>query len=378
MEGVCSNGAEGRIISMAEAASKYPGFKFSPSDAELISYYLMKKLEGLDKSVEQLIPEVDISAHEPWDLPAKSIIPSESEWFFFSVRGRKYPKGSQSKRATEHGYWKATGKERNVKSSSVVIGTKRTLVFHLGRAPKGKRMEWIMHEYSTNAKSQDSLVICRLRRSNKFHMNSASDLGSADLVQTSDVNRTDVFEGDKLAEGYARKCSGSHISHSVKEIDSGSNSSHQKNSHGNEDFYADILKDDIVKLDESSVSATCNILPTVPINLEPVPMCQDSEKLVQDLMYPIPPLQGTANRRIRLRREKLESSSTKVLEMKASDYSAEKAEPQAGSSEPSERRTSVIMGRWLVYGVLIGLSLLFGFVYLLGGFRRVRMIVHSS
>lgn len=84
----------------------------------------------------------------------KSIIHSQNEWFFFSARGRKYPNGLQSRRATELGYWKATGKERNVKSGINVIGTKRTLVFHLGRAPKGERTEWIMHEYCMNGKSQ--------------------------------------------------------------------------------------------------------------------------------------------------------------------------------------------------------------------------------
>ena len=90
--------------------------------------------------------------------PAKSVIQSENEWFFFSARGRKYPNGSQSKRATELGYWKATGKERNVKSGSDVIGTKRTLVFHVGRAPKGERTEWIMHEYCMQGQSQ--VMIC--------------------------------------------------------------------------------------------------------------------------------------------------------------------------------------------------------------------------
>lgn len=89
-----------------------------------------------------------------YGLPAKSVVPSENEWFFFSSRGRKYPRGSQNKRATESGYWKATGKERNVKSGSNTIGTKRTLVFHTGRAPKGERTEWIMHEYCMSGTSQ--------------------------------------------------------------------------------------------------------------------------------------------------------------------------------------------------------------------------------
>lgn len=78
----------------------------------------------------------------------KSVILSNNEWYFFCPRGRKYPKGLQTKRGTDSGYWKVTGKERNVKSGTRVVGTKRTLVFHKGRAPKGTRTEWIMHEYS--------------------------------------------------------------------------------------------------------------------------------------------------------------------------------------------------------------------------------------
>lgn len=56
------------------------------------------------------------------------------------------------------GYWKATGKERDVKSGSEVIGTKRTLVFYTGRAPKSERTEWIMNEYCMCMKGV-SLVI---------------------------------------------------------------------------------------------------------------------------------------------------------------------------------------------------------------------------
>ncbi|KAI6685347.1 hypothetical protein NL676_031260 [Syzygium grande] len=266
MNGVCTDGTEGRIISMADTASMYPGFKFSTSGAELIPYYLTKKLEDLDKSVKQLIPEVDISAHEPWDLPS---------WSLRSL----HP----------------------CSNSGVLVACPRGKVieFYLKIPIPLKNDQNVSCVCIPPFKSAGSLVICCLRRSNMFHMNNASD-----IMQTSDVDRTDVSEGDNLADGYARKCSGN------------------------------ILKDDIVKLDESSVSATR--LPTVPINPEAVLMSQDSQNLVQDFMSLIPPFQGTANQRIRLRRQKPESSSTIALEIKASDYSAEKAELEEAQSPQRE------------------------------------------
>lgn len=73
----------------------------------------------------------------------------EREWYFYSLRDRKYPTGLRTNRSTVSGYWKATGKDREIFSSSgaLLVGLKKTLVFYLGRAPRGEKTKWILHEY---------------------------------------------------------------------------------------------------------------------------------------------------------------------------------------------------------------------------------------
>lgn len=71
----------------------------------------------------------------------------DREWYFFCPRARKYASGGRMNRTTESGYWKTTGKDRQVVYENRTVGQIRTLIFHQGRAPKGDRTDWVMHEY---------------------------------------------------------------------------------------------------------------------------------------------------------------------------------------------------------------------------------------
>ncbi|KAI5558881.1 hypothetical protein BDE02_17G071800 [Populus trichocarpa] len=146
-----------------------PGFRFHPTDEELITHYLSQKV--LDNYFcARAIGEVDLNKCEPWDLPWRAKM-GEKEWYFFCVIDRKYPTGLRTNRATDAGYWKATGKDKEIYRAKTLVGMKKTLVFYKGRAPKGEKTNWVMHEYRLEGKTpvynppktaKNDWVICRI------------------------------------------------------------------------------------------------------------------------------------------------------------------------------------------------------------------------
>ncbi|KAL6529144.1 hypothetical protein OROHE_014888 [Orobanche hederae] len=165
-----------------------PGFRFHPTDEELVVQYLMRKVLSYPLPAS-IIPEADVSKSDPWDLPGDG----EHDRYFFSPNRKK-----RSNRATGSGYWKATGSDKQIvsfnKQNSAIVGMKKTLVFYRWvknnkRPPNGSktrtgaRTDWVMHEYRlntstqnntpTNNLSQGNWVLCRifLKRRNKINNN---------------------------------------------------------------------------------------------------------------------------------------------------------------------------------------------------------------
>nr|XP_009796908.1 PREDICTED: NAC transcription factor 25-like isoform X2 [Nicotiana sylvestris] len=122
-----------------------PGFRFHPTEEELVEFYLRRKVEAL-----------------------ASI--GEKEWYFYVPRDRKYRNGDRPNRVTTSGYWKATGADRMIRSeNSRSIGLKKTLVFYSGKAPKGIRTSWIMNEYrlpqhETERLQKAEISLCRVHK----------------------------------------------------------------------------------------------------------------------------------------------------------------------------------------------------------------------
>ncbi|CAI0448062.1 unnamed protein product [Linum tenue] len=126
-----------------------PGFRFHPTDEELVGFYLKRKTQLRPLSID-LIKQLDIYKYDPWDLPKMATGSGEKEWYFFCPRDRKYRNSARPNRVTGSGFWKATGTDRPIYSSEgnkYCIGLKKSLVFYKGRAAKGMKTDWMMHEF---------------------------------------------------------------------------------------------------------------------------------------------------------------------------------------------------------------------------------------
>ncbi|PQQ07924.1 NAC domain-containing protein 2 [Prunus yedoensis var. nudiflora] len=148
-----------------------PGFRFHPTDEELVNYYLCRKCAGQSLAVP-IIKEIDLYKFDPWQLPDMALY-GEKEWYFFSPRDRKYPTVQGRTGQQEPGTGRQPGQTSTLESPRH-LGLKRRSCSTLGKLPKELKTNWIMHEYrlanvdrSASKKNNNNLrlddwVLCRI------------------------------------------------------------------------------------------------------------------------------------------------------------------------------------------------------------------------
>ncbi|CAI5467570.1 unnamed protein product [Closterium sp. Yama58-4] len=164
------------------------GYRFRPSEEELVFSYLLNRTSGQAYAARPLLqlPEVNVLRCDPSSLPSDACF--DGEWFFYYRPSQHGSKKERSVKCGETvvGFWKSTGNDHAVrlgrsKSSSSnghasqkalpdggVTGMKKKLVYYSKSGPsdhKGSKTDWIMDEYRLEAEAGSelaALVLCRV------------------------------------------------------------------------------------------------------------------------------------------------------------------------------------------------------------------------
>ncbi|KAL5780222.1 hypothetical protein ACOSQ2_010959 [Xanthoceras sorbifolium] len=155
-----------------------PGCRFYPSEEQLLRYYLTNKNtngnEEGDLRGYNLIKELDLYEHEPYELPEKACYAygyggRKRHWYCYSKVRVTNGNGREKKsRGAKNGYWRRRGKVRDVVAvnrggEKVVVGTRKSFVFYLGNSPKtAVRTDWVMYEYALVDHVKATFVLCRI------------------------------------------------------------------------------------------------------------------------------------------------------------------------------------------------------------------------
>ncbi|KAF9598099.1 hypothetical protein IFM89_024444 [Coptis chinensis] len=183
------------------------------NDVKSVLSATIDAFNGVEEGVQTYLRSFPAGMFEPENNDG------EREWYFFTPRDRKYRNGTRPNRAAGNGYWKATGADKKIihKKTDVKIGCRKALVFYVGKAPKGTKTNWIMHEYriedtvprarlNMHDMRLDNWVLCRIyEKTDKGTKENgkAAAAGEEDAELSDDDNLENDYDGDGGAEADA-------------------------------------------------------------------------------------------------------------------------------------------------------------------------------
>ncbi|KAF3450056.1 hypothetical protein FNV43_RR06135 [Rhamnella rubrinervis] len=212
---VSSSHNNGKLLGSTSEVIIPAGTRFAPNDQQLISYYLRNKVTN-----QFLVPCDKIRVANLYDYHPQQLTGmvecerDQEEWYYFTQRNRKYPRGCRPNRSTGNGYWKAVGSERSVKDNggdNNVCGYRRSLDYYEGQFLKGTKTVWKMHEYRlmhhhhqpnthhhpTNPMKMDEWVLCKIykKRDSKATPNCGYEM--SEQVASDSTSPSDQYPDDQ-------------------------------------------------------------------------------------------------------------------------------------------------------------------------------------
>ncbi|XP_022983248.1 NAC domain-containing protein 83-like isoform X2 [Cucurbita maxima] len=185
------------------------GYRFCPTDEELVEHYLKRKVFGLPLPAS-VIPEFNVFLTDPWGLPGDS----KEKRFFFSQQK------SFLRMNAGCGIWKSIGKEKFILSQGInqLFGLRKSLVFSESKFPERTRTtRWVMHEYrlarsaatsnSTQIEVGDWAVYCLFQKRRKHKRKGVEENQRVAVAQASILDLT-VEDGWEFPQPCASCSSG--------------------------------------------------------------------------------------------------------------------------------------------------------------------------
>lgn len=157
-------------------SAKLPvGFRFEPTDEELICHYLARKVSGQTLPSNAVL-ECDRVYHvEPRLLPdandvakngdRKKKMKAEALYFFVRMK-KKTQNGSRPDRITGNGYWKASSGDQKIMVGKKEVGVKKMLSYFTYKdqnkksSKDGRKTDWVMHEYALSNPHEQAKKVC--------------------------------------------------------------------------------------------------------------------------------------------------------------------------------------------------------------------------
>ncbi|KAH6831553.1 glyoxal oxidase-related protein [Perilla frutescens var. hirtella] len=152
------------FIRDGETCELPPGFRFQPTDEEIVFQYLARKIFSCPLPAS-VIPEFDVFAFHPSSLPGDS----DRDRYFFTNRelNIRNVMNRSSRGSGSDGFWKVTGSDKRIVCSKrmPIVGIRRTLVLYKGKHPCAVRTDWFMHVYCIALSGNAGCIIHHKRHS---------------------------------------------------------------------------------------------------------------------------------------------------------------------------------------------------------------------